>query len=152
MELAEILSRLRYSPKQGRFYSLRTGKILGSIARDGYRMVGVGGKQYAEHRLVWAAKTGSWPEGHLDHKDRNKAHNIFANLRAATRSQNMHNVSTPRTNTSGFKGVHRDKGKWRARIEVGGKKISLGNYPTQKDAYAAYCGAANSLLGEFARV
>lgn len=42
------------------------------------------------------------------------------------------------TNKSGYRGVSKSKDKYRARIDVDGKKISLGSYATAYEAHVAY--------------
>lgn len=45
------------------------------------------------HRVVYLAKHGNIPEGHvIDHIDRNKSNNGIRNLRAVTHSENMKNI------------------------------------------------------------
>ena len=64
----------------------------------------------------------------LDHIDGNKLNNRIENLRECTEVQNCYNAKTPKNNTSGIKGVSWSKRlkKWRAQIQVNGKKKSLG--------------------------
>lgn len=77
--------------------------------------------------------------------------NRIANLRQATRSQNMANARQKANNTSGFKGVHFLRGKWQAQIQIGGRRIHLGCYLTPEVAHMAYRIAAKKHFGEFAR-
>lgn len=52
--------------------------------------------------------------------------------------------------SSGFKGVSKRAGKWRAYITVGGRFISLGSFTTVREAARAYDAAAREHFGEFA--
>lgn len=104
-------------------------------------------KMVIMHRLITNAPDGI----EVDHKDNNGLNNTRDNLRFATRGQNSHNRSMSRNNTSGFKGVFMDHGKWRARIRVNGKRISLGMYENIMDAVRAYDEAAKKYHGEFAK-
>src|SRR5262249_41749362 len=52
---------------------------------------------------------------------------------------------------SGFKGVSRHGSRWRARIQVNGKKISLGTFASPEAAAQAYDEAAKRYYGEFAK-
>lgn len=90
----------------------------------------------------------------VDHIDGDSLNNRRANLRIATYAQNNCNRKINKNNASGFKGVswHRNTGKWRAVIKIGGNQISLGLYSTPEDAHAAYCKAAVKYHGEFARL
>lgn len=93
------------------------------------------------------------PDGLLvDHKDRNGLNNRRSNLRVATTSQNAANSRLPRTNTSGYRGVHFKYGRWQVQIRVLGRFISgLGSYDNPQDAARAYDRAARLHFGEFAR-
>ena len=90
----------------------------------------------------------------VDHKDGDGLNCRRSNLRIATRGQNMANTGPNRTNTSGVRGVSRDRetGKWVARIRVNGKTHWLGRFEQIKDAASAYERAARHHFGEFARV
>ncbi len=88
-----------------------------------------------------------------DHKNRNTLDNRRHNLRNATKAQNMQNKATPRSNTSGFKGVSAAlRGKWKAKISVNSRQIHLGYFSTPELAHAAYAAAAKEHHGEFARL
>ncbi|MCK4500883.1 HNH endonuclease [Candidatus Babeliales bacterium] len=93
-------------------------------------------------RLLYDAFIGEIPKGMVvDHKDRNPANNSLNNLRLATRAQNAWN--------SKKKGVQKHRGRYRARITVNGKRISLGLYDTEQEAVDAYEKAAKEHHGEF---
>jgi hypothetical protein len=113
-------------------------------------MVEIDDREYRVHRLAWAHVYGKWPDGHLDHADLDRSNNALDNLRPATRAQNNANRPLPRNNTSGFKGVHFDKGS-RRWIAVCGRR-HVGSFATKEEAYAAYVEAARLRYGDFARV
>lgn len=89
----------------------------------------------------------------FDHRNGDHLDNRRGNLRSATHRQNMQNRKRPRNNTSGYKGVTRDKGsgRWVAQIGSKGKHYWLGSYDSPEDAHAAYKAKAVELFGEFAR-
>jgi len=149
----------RYDPETGEFSRLvsRGGwhkdRAAGRINTDGYRRLGIDGKQYAAHSLAWLYMTGSLPEALVDHINGDRADNRWANLRLATYSQNLANQKIKAANTSGFKGVSRIRasGRWLASIKVHGKSYNLGSFRTPEEAHQAYCRAAEKAFGEYAR-
>jgi hypothetical protein len=129
------------------------GKEAGMLREDGYRVIGIDGKNYYAHRVIWLIVQGEWID-EIDHRDLNPSNNRWNNLRKATQSQNMANQALPPHNTSGFKGVfwHKQRGYWVARIKVMGAYQHLGCFSTKEGAGAAYEKAAVAVFGEFARV
>ncbi len=119
----------------------------------GYIAIRIDRHDYLAHRLAWLYIYGRWPKGRLDHRDTNRANNIFENLREATQSQNLANARRRSDNTSGFKGVslRKDTGRWAAYVNFEGKRYRLGCFDTKEAASAAYSRMAASLFGEFAR-
>ena len=97
-------------------------------------------------RLIVGAKPGE----EADHRNHNTLDNTRSNLRACTHLNNLANKKMYSTNTSGFKGVHKVREKWRALISVGRKRIHLGYYSSPEAAGAAYDQAALRYFGEFA--
>jgi hypothetical protein len=116
----------------------------------GYRIVAVSGKRLYEHRLAWLITYGRWPRKHIDHSDHNPANNAISNLREADSTQNGANQRVNSRNTSGFKGVYFQAGKWVAFIGQTGKYQYLGRHATKEEAAAAYAAAAKITFGEFA--
>lgn len=88
----------------------------------------------------------------VDHINGNGLDNRRENLRAATRSENQWNRTAMKRNTSGFKGVHWNKGRglWQAVISKHYKKYHLGYFACPERAHLAYCSAAEDLHGRFA--
>jgi hypothetical protein len=125
------------------------GRKAGYVDGNGYVMVGIDGKKYCAHRLIFMMMTGSAPV-QIDHKDRVRHNNAWTNLRAATRSQNSANQKPRTDNKTGFRGVVYCDGKYVARIGPGSSPIRLGSFNTPEEAHAAYCAAADRLYGEFA--
>ena len=70
----------------------------------------------------------------IDHKDRNGLNNQRENLKIVTRSENS---KLPLKIThSGYPGVESIKpGEWIATINLDGKKVDLGVFPTEEEAY-----------------
>jgi HNH endonuclease/AP2 domain len=144
---------LTYDPETGAFLwrvnrrgTARVGTVAGTITPKGYRDIWVGGNNYRAHRLAWLYVYGSWPDGHIDHINQVKDDNRIANLRVATRSENMQNRRMYKNNASGFRGVYKTaRGRWTAKITANGKKRYFGPFDSPEDAYVAYCVAAAEL-------
>lgn len=90
----------------------------------------------------------------VDHIDGNKLHCYKENLRRCSTSENAKNGSAHRDSKSRFKGVswHNQRQKWKARIMVDYKEISLGLYSDETEAARAYDKAAQEHHGQFARL
>lgn len=157
---ARLQELLHYDPETGVFtwrvdrVRVRAGERAGKVTRDGYIEIGVDGKRYGAHRLAFLYMSGAIPSSYVDHINLTKSDNRWCNLRPASSSQNQMNTSGRPNNTSGFKGVswHPREERWRADIRVDGKKKCLGYFDTPEDGYDAYCAAAKSHYGEFARL
>jgi hypothetical protein len=153
---------LDYDPTTGIFTWKETlarrapaGSMAGYLGRNDHReflMIGIDGRKYQTSWLAWFYIHGTWPKAQIDHRDGNPLNNCIDNLREATGSQNQANRGRNKNNTSGYKGVSRDKsGRWAACIWKDGQKIWLGCHDTAELAHIAYCWAARELNGEFAR-
>lgn len=157
---ARLKERLKYDPETGVFTWAASphgrhpvGSIAGTIDAQGYQAIKIDRKTYKAHRLAWLFMTGEWPQDEMDHKDTVRLNNAWANLRAATHSQNQANSKRPKNNTSGVKGVwwHKKRQRWRAAIGRNGKTYSLGDFKSISAAKEAYAKAASAAFGEFAR-
>ena len=117
----------------------------------GRRSVGIRGKKYPNHRIIFLMHHGYMPE-QIDHIDNDCTNNRIENLRAATHAQNMANRGMFNNNRSGHKGVSWNKNaqKWCARIGIDGKSIHLGLFDLISDAAAAVIDARNDYHKEFA--
>jgi hypothetical protein len=133
------------------------GKQAGSIAKSkfgiSYLRVKLKGKIYEAHRLIWLYMTGDWPPDEIDHRDGDGLNNRWLNLRQATDVQNCQNRRVRVDNALGVKGVYldRESGRYRAQIQVAGRKVHLGRFDTPDQAGRAYARAARKHFGEFAR-
>lgn len=152
--LKEVLS---YDPDTGLFVwlvtrrGLKAGSIAGGLRPDGYVRICVDGRLYYAHRLAFLFMEGRWPAHVIDHANGNPSDNRWANLRAATQSQNLANAA--KQDLHRYKGTsfQKEKGKWRATIQVNRKQRSLGLFDSELEAHKAYCDAAELYFGEFAR-
>jgi len=160
---AELRERMSYDPETGIFVWLqcgrpqRIGTKVGSLNDKGYLCTQFvtragGNRQFKMHRLAWLYMMDSWPEIEVDHINLDKADNRWRNLRSVSRSENMCNRNTFANNTSGQKGVnyHIRRRAWAARIQRGGKRISLGYFEEKDAAIQAYRAAVDKYHGSYA--
>ena len=98
------------------------------------------------HRLIMDA---CYPL-QVDHIDRDRLNNQRSNLRFATRSQNQANKNIQNNNTSAYKGVNWNKGKWEARIRYKRVRVNLGRFSDPLRAALVYDAASRLLYNEFA--
>ena len=143
-ELLATCNRLFDRPDGGvliRRVAVRGGGPVGSRAgcanRDRARVVSIDGDNYLEHRIVFLMIHGWLPE-FLDHINRDRKDNRPENLRPATTTKNNRNVAFKSNNSTGYKGVVFDQGKFKAMIRVNGKRIYLGVYASASDAAQVY--------------
>lgn len=151
---------LNYDPTTGLFTwkvsnskRVKIGAVAGCLKIHGYIAIQINNKRYYAHRLAWLYMTGNFPEYEIDHINTIRNDNKWLNLRKATNNQNAHNSSKPSHNTSGFKGVSKNKAtsKYEAHIKVNNKKKFLGLYSTAEEAFDVRNRAAIHLHKEFAR-
>lgn len=130
-------------------------KVKGSLTKGGYLTTNVimpclgKKKKYLIHRVVYFLHTGESPDTIIDHDDRDKLNNHPSNLRIATLSQNTSNSSPEGWSTTGYRGVYKDRNKFKASITVNGKYIYLGSYEAIDDASIAYKQASLHYFKEF---
>lgn len=145
---------LQYDTGAGEFIWLQgpyTGKVAGTVNSEGYISICLRRKIYRAHRLAWLYMTGAWPEATVDHINRDRSDNRWANLRQATPSQQNRNRPVLPANRAGLKGVIAHKnGRFYARITVNGKREYSGGFQTAEEAHAAYVARSEQLFGEFA--
>jgi hypothetical protein len=107
-------------------------------------------KRYLAHRLVWLWHFGEWPSEQLDHINGVKWDNRIENLRLATASQNGCNRGAQKNNTTGYKGVFANHGKFSGCVELRGKRHYIKPQVTAEEAFVKLQQLRIELHGEFA--
>lgn len=152
-----ISEYLKYDPRTGEFRCAIShkgrwtpGKRADRLHSSGYRFVTFLRRTYGAHRLAWFFAYGEWPQETVDHRNMDPQDNRLQNLRLANHSQQMANT---RGHGASAKGTTRLKdGRYQAQICVAGRRRTLGRFPTEAEAHAAYAAAASAVFGEFARL
>ena len=151
---AELRAIFDYEPEAGSLlrkptpFKIGRGRRLqastaGHLRKDGYVHVQVGARSYYAHCIIWCWVTGEWPENEVDHRDLNRANNIWLNLREATPSQNC----AARGEYTPERGVELlPSGKYRVRV----RSVHIGCFDRLEDAAQAYQRSATERFGEFA--
>ena len=129
----EVRKHLNYNPETGglRWKSPKGGRsksgIVGGFNSSGYLRLKFNRKEYAAHRIIWLWWYGYFPEGPIDHIDRDRSNNKLCNLREVSPQCNSRNCKIQERNISGVKGVCfiKARNKWCADIMDGGKEIFL---------------------------
>lgn len=106
--------------KSDRSAGTKAGDIAGYPNKAGYYDVSFRKVRYYAHRIVFAMTHNRWPEGVIDHVDKNKANNDPSNLRDVTDSKNNFNQKIKSLNTSGAVGVSSHSGGWSGEVRAYG--------------------------------
>lgn len=120
----------------------------------GYAIVSFFGQKHSLHKILYFLHHPHDDYSLIcDHINGDPLDNRMWNLRLASKKQNGANSKIPKTNRTGFKGVHfpsRRGGKYTAHI--GEPSAYLGSFSTALDAARAYNKAARKKYGRFARL
>lgn len=145
-----VLTHKQARTKGKTAYRYRVGDKAGYHNNFGYLVVSVDNRPYSVHRIIWKMQTGQEPPDYMDHINRIRDDNRWANLREATAEQNAWN--SRHFSASGLKGVTVDPvgGTWNATVQTNGKSKFLGSFPSATAAVAAYETEVRATRGEFA--
>ena len=114
------------------------GDPAGSLRSSNYYGVGISGKYFLVHRLVWVYRhPGCYKYSEvpslLDHINKNPQDNRYENLRPASRSLNNFNRKNELNSqrSSRYRGVSwvSSHAQWRSAFMKGGKMSFLGHFP-----------------------
>lgn len=126
------------------------GKIAGDPRAGGRMRVGIDNGRFLVHRVIYKMHYGEEPP-EIDHRDADYLNNRPENLRPADHGSNVANGKRRRKKSNLPKGVGMKRGRLYASIRKHGRSIHLGYFCDAETAHAAYCAAADTLHGEFAR-
>lgn len=129
----EFLNEI-FEHKQGGIYwktkthkTIVIGKKAGRRRPDGYMAVGIGGKIYKVHRIIFMMHHGYFPQT-VDHINGIKDDNRIENLRAATFSENCLNRGLRPDNEAKAKGIRwcKNSKAWMVRVTVNKIRMFFG--------------------------
>ena len=130
------------------FLAVKAGDVAGFHGSYGYLYFVVDKTRMSSHRWAWFYMTGERLLRHMDidHINGVRDDNRWANLRLASRSENMQNMKAAHSDSqTGFLGVERKREKFSARICLNGKRYSIGSFDTAELAHSAYLQAKRKL-------
>lgn len=130
--------------RETRGSKIKAGCVTGNKDRDGYLVIWIDYVRYKAHRLAWFYVHGEWPNGVIDNRNGERAHNAIDNLRDVSRGVNQQNLRRAAVNSkTGVLGVSFDSSrqKFSAYIWVDGRTKNLGRFHTVDEAHAAYLAA-----------
>lgn len=133
----ELHEAVHYNQDTGQFWRKypHFSKLITTKTASGYIRFGIGySKDYA-HRWAWLYVYGSLPEFAIDHINQDRSDNKIQNLRECTAHLNAQNTKLRADNSSGHKGVCKDKhGKYLAYINYKKKRTYLCYVDTLEEA------------------
>lgn len=123
---------------------MRNGYLRVSLCKNGKY------KKFYIHQLVcmtFLNHTVNKYENVVNHIDNNRLNNNVDNLEVVSQRQNTAHSKNKSKTSSKYIGVswHKSTKKWQANIRVKEKKIYLGLFKTEEDAYKAYQTKLNSI-------
>lgn len=152
LTVERLKSLLWFDEGAGVFCRVRTrgrmnaGAPAGALNGRGYVSVGVDGRTYAAHRLVYFYRSGAWPDRQVDHINGDRTDNRPCNLRLATPQENVQNKRAKGFGESGLLGAAKGRnGKFTSSIVHGGKRHYLGEFGTAYEAHMAHIDAKRRL-------
>ena len=142
----ELAKEISYDPASGVFTWLsdrgnkvRAGHVAGSLDKDSYTLIFIGGRARKAHRLAFLLMTGNEPAGEVDHINGDRSDNRWGNLREVDRVANSHNKRVAhKQNKSGLLGVSTNRRGFTATIKCNGARHYLGYFATAEEAHAEY--------------
>ena len=133
LTLERLHELLHYNPLTGyftrkrSFYRGKAGSVVGYTCPRGYVQISVDAVSYRAHRLAFFFMTGQWPTL-IDHINRNRSDNRWANLRETTHVHNSMNMGHVGRATTGVRNVsfNRKRNNYEVKLRCKGKNIFIG--------------------------
>ena len=144
--------KLYWKSKPSKTCNIKIGDEAGYKNAQDYMAVGLYGRKYKNHRIIFFMHHGYVPD-EVDHIDGNTLNNKIENLRAANHAENMFNKKSYVNSTSGIKGVswHKAAKKWYVQIRSNQKHLFQGLFNDLELAELVAIEARNKYHGKFAR-
>lgn len=134
------LWRKEYVDSRGNRYP--QSPVKASVGGYGYIRVSLKGGRVGYHTIVWTLTYGNIPDGYtVDHIDGDRSNNNINNLRLVTKRQNGQNMKVHRQGRLAGCSYHKQHKRWIALIQVEGRRLFLGYFPTEQEAHQAYLDA-----------
>lgn len=121
----------------------RAGNESGTLRKDGRVIVKLKGYQIYRYHVIWYFSHGFLPKNQIDHIDRDRSNDSINNLREVSNEQNSWNKGLNRNNTSGYKGVYKQRNRFVAQITIKGKTHYLGSFETEEKAFEVRASVEN---------
>jgi hypothetical protein len=119
----------------------KVGQEVGCLSTGGYLKVGLAGRLYSVHRIIYYLVKGFYPTLQIDHINGNRSDNHPDNLREVSHAENHRSFRTKSKGASSkFRGVCWDKvkNKWVSSIGSSGSAVYLGYFENEFEAAMAY--------------
>lgn len=127
----------------GRVMRIRTGRILKHNLIYGYPNVALSKNGKMRSKKIHTLVTESFIDSNyrsrklvVNHKDFNKENNHLSNLEIITQRENSNKKHI--TSSSKYTGVYFKQDKWSSQILASGKRIYLGVFESEKEAFQYY--------------
>lgn len=146
-----LLNNFDYNSKSGELERRSPAQTMVNTNRR-YKLIRLGpGEWHYMHVLVWIYHYGTIPERlFLNAIDGDTQNTRIENLRLGNRSQIGAAKKMHANNTTGYRGVSRQRNRFRVSIKILGRNLYLGLFDDPETAHTAFHRAATELNGQFA--